>query len=60
MKQSNRQLEEKAEWLRRKGYWNEVREIYLDKKNWNDNLNKHSRSLYAETVNEVYRRYGIG
>lgn len=60
MKQSNRQLEEKAEWLRRKGYWNEVREIYLDKKNWNDNPNKHSRSLYAETVNEVYRRYSAG
>lgn len=38
--------------------WNKVREIYLNKKNTNCDKNKKSRSLFAETVNEVCRQNG--
>lgn len=51
---SNSELEERAELLRKNGHWDEVRDVYLYKKN--TNTNKRSRSLYAETINEVYVR----
>lgn len=50
-------LERKADVLKKKGFWNEVLDIYLDKKNLNTDPNKHSRSLYAETINECYQRH---
>ncbi|MDD7735939.1 MAG: hypothetical protein SOW55_02340 [Bacilli bacterium] len=50
-------LEDKISWLRENGYWNEVREYYLYKKNNNTNLNKKSRSLRAEAINEKYQKY---
>ena len=49
-------LEERVEWLRKNKLWNEVRERYLDKKNNNIDLQKKSRALYAETINEIYNR----
>lgn len=55
-----RDVENKAETLKtdkNKKYWAEVRDVYLDKKNRNDDPDKHSRSIYAETINEVYTRY---
>lgn len=51
-------LDEKAVWIKDCGYWNEMRELYLDKKNHNDDPNKHSRSIYAETVHEICQKYG--
>lgn len=51
-------LDEKVEWIRGKGYWDEIRELYLYKKNMNDILNKHSRSIYAETIHEICQKYG--
>lgn len=51
-------LEEKAEWIRSKGHWDEIRDLYLYKKNTNDILSKHSRSIYAETVHEICQKYG--
>lgn len=57
-KQSYRELESRAEALRKDSQlWDEVLDVYLDKKNYNNDLNKHSRSLYAETINECYRRH---
>lgn len=50
-------LEDKAEKLKNNGYWDEVRERYLEKKNLNDDPDKHSRSIYAETINEIYQLY---
>lgn len=55
--QTYKELEFRADYLKENGHWNEVLGVYLDKKNNNDNPDKHSRSLYAETVNECYRRY---
>ena len=50
-------LEEKAEWIKDCGYWKKVRDLYLDKKNHNNNPHKHSRSIYAETVQEICQKY---
>ena len=55
--QPYKDLEKRAEFLKKNGHWNEVLDVYLDKKNNNDDPNKHSRSLYAETINECYRRH---
>lgn len=56
-KQPNRELEKRADFLKKNDHWAEVRYVYLDKKNNNDNPDKHSRSLYAETINECYSYY---
>ena len=54
---SNTKLEERAEYLRKHNYLEKVRELYIYKKNLNDNQDKRSRSLYAETINEIYQKY---
>ena len=51
-------LDEKAEWIKDCGYWQNVRDLYLDKKNHNSDKHKHSRSIYAETVHEICKRHG--
>ena len=51
-------LEKKISWLKEKSLLNEVRAAYLYKKNTNMNPDKHSRSLFAETVHEVCVRNG--
>ncbi len=50
-------LESKTNWLKSHNYWNEVKEVYLEMKNNNTNPDKHSRSLYAETINNLYNKY---
>ena len=55
--QPYKDLEKRADFLKKNGHWNEVLKVYLGKKNNNDNPDKHSRSLYAETINECYRRH---
>ncbi len=51
-------LDEKAEWVKANGYWNVMRDLYLDKKNHNNDPHKHSRSIYAETIHEICQKYG--
>lgn len=51
-------LEEKAEWVKANGYWNVMRDLYLAKKNHNNDPHKHSRSIYAETIHEICQKYG--
>ena len=48
---------EKIEWLKQKGLWNKVRDYYLYKKDSNDNPDKHSRAIFAETINEMCKKY---
>ncbi len=55
--QPYKELEARADYLRENGHWNEVREVYLGKKNLNSDPDKRSRSLYAETINECFRRH---
>lgn len=52
-------LPEKAKWIQENGYQGELRNLYLDKKNRNSDLHKHSRILYAEAVHTICQRYGF-
>lgn len=45
----------KEKWIKDNRLWEFVRSTYLDKKNKNLDPNKRSRSLYAESINEVYK-----
>ena len=47
-------LEDMVYKIQQNNMWNEVRELYLYKKNINTDSHKKSRSLYAETVKEIY------
>lgn len=51
-------LDKKAEWIKDNGYWTEMRTLYLDKKNRNNDYHKHSRSIYAETIHQICQKYG--
>lgn len=51
-------LPDKIEFLKRNDAWTELREHYLYKKNRNRDPNKHSRTIFAEAVNEMCQKYG--
>lgn len=48
-------LEKKISWLKANDYWVELQDYYIDKKNRNNNPDKHSRSILAESINEMYQ-----
>lgn len=52
-------LPEKIKFCKDNQLWQEVRAIYLDKKNYNTDSNKKSRSIFAETIHEVCHRNGF-
>ena len=43
--------------IKEEGYWQEVRDLYIDKKNNNTDPNKKSRSIFAETIAQVYNNH---
>ena len=49
-------LEEKIKAIKNHNLWNDVRKLYLYKKNYNTDKNKKSRNLYAETIKEIHDR----
>ena len=51
------QLDERVADIKKHGYWQEVRDIYLEKKCRNTDQNKKSRSIFAETVKEVHDKH---
>lgn len=51
-------LEEKADWIKYNDLWQDVRTLYLDNKNRNNDYDKHSRSIYAETIHQICQKYG--
>ena len=52
--QSDKELERRADQIKQDGRWDEVRELYICKKNTDGNPNNKSRSLYAATINEIF------
>ena len=52
------ELPEKIEWIKKNGLWQQVRDVYLVKKNMNADKNKKSRSIFAETVHQVCQQNG--
>lgn len=51
-------LEKKMDWLKRENLWGELQDYYIYKKNCNDNSDKHSRSIFAESINEMCQKNG--
>lgn len=51
-------LEKKMDWLKRENLWDELQDYYIYKKNCNDNPDKHSRSIFAESINEMCQKNG--
>ena len=51
-------LDERADWIKNNEYWQEMRDLYLDKKNHNSDQHKYSRSIYAEAIHETCQKYG--
>lgn len=51
-------LEKKMDWLKRENLWGELQDYYIYKKNCNDNPDKHSRSIFAESINEMCQKNG--
>lgn len=51
-------LVDKIEWIKDEDLWQELREMYLKRKNSNNDINKKSRSLFAESVNNICNEYG--
>lgn len=49
-------FDERFEWLKSNGYFEDLKQYYRDKKNRNNNPDKHSRSILAESVNEMYQK----
>lgn len=48
-------LSQRIEWLKNE-HWEDLRKYYLYKKNNNNNPDKHSRSIFAESINEMYQK----
>lgn len=50
-------IDEKIADIKKANLWQEVRELYLRKKCNNNDANKKSRSIFAETINEIHNYY---
>ena len=51
-------LDKKIDWLKTEKLWGELLNYYVYKKNINDNPDKHSRSIFAESINEMCQKNG--
>lgn len=52
-------LPDKVDWIKENGLWDALRDLYIGKKNTNDDPNVHSRSIFAMTVHEICQKYGF-
>ena len=52
-----KQLIDRANDLKSRGLWNQVKDLYLKKKNANIDPNVKSRSIYSMTINEMYKKH---
>ena len=50
------ELPAKIEWIKNHKLCQQVLDYYIYKKNINDNPNKHSRAIFAETVHEIWQK----
>lgn len=51
-------LDKKIDWLKNKKLWKKLQDYYIEKKNSNENPDKHSRSIFAESINEMCQKNG--
>ena len=50
------ELPHKIDWIKKHELWQQVCDYYIYKKNMNDNPDKHSRAIFAETVHEIWQK----
>ncbi len=51
-------LSEKIQWIKENNLWQGLKDLYIDKKNANDNPDVHSRTIFAITVHEICQKNG--
>ena len=51
-------LDNKIDWLKKKKLWKKLQDYYIEKINLNENPDKHSRSIFAESINEICQKNG--
>lgn len=51
-------LSAKIKWIKKHKLWQQVRDTYIYKKNINTDDNKKSRSIFAETIQQICQQYG--
>lgn len=51
-------LNKKTDWLKKNGLWGNLQDYYIEKKNANRNPDKQSRSIFAESINEMCQKNG--
>lgn len=49
-------LPDKISWIKSNDLWEELKSYYLYKKNINTDPNKHSRTIFAEAVHEIWQK----
>lgn len=52
-------LPDKIDWIKGNGLWKAMRDLYIEKKNKNDDSDMHSRTIFAISVHEICQRYGF-
>ena len=50
------ELPDKINWIKSNDLWEELKGYYLYKKNINTDPNKHSRTIFAEAVHEIWQK----
>ena len=50
------ELPDKIGWIKSNDLWEELKSYYLYKKNINTDPNKHSRTIFAEAVHEIWQK----
>ncbi len=50
-------VSEKYNWIKNNEYVNKLRDCYIDMKNKNYCKDRHSRTIFAEAVNNIYNKY---
>lgn len=52
-------LQDKIDWIEENDLQNDMRDLYIEKKNENDNPDLHSRTIFAITVHEICQKNGF-
>ena len=52
-------LSDKIDWIKGNGLWKVMRDLYIEKKNKNDDPDLHSRVIFAMTVQEIFQKSGF-
>lgn len=52
-------LPEKVEWIKENDLWNEMKQLYLQKKDDNEDEHVHSRPIFASAVHQICQQNGF-